>query len=157
MTKRNFLYIALWLSFWLGPACFGQSITIRVMNMDTGRPLQNRPVHIVWFYTKDEPRPANLENHLNLETGSSGEAQFQLPEPAPSYFVAEVTLASDYWHCACNGQFVTKDVLGNGIMRLAGPKLSSAIKDAKAEPGVMLFFARPFNFFERLIAPLERG
>lgn len=157
MTKRYFLYLAAWLSIWLSPACFGQSITVRVVNMNTGRPLQNRPVHIVWFYKKDEPRPVNYVNHLNLETGSSGEVQFQLPRPAPSNFVAEVTLASDYWHCACDGQFVTKDVLANGIVRLAGPKSTPSSKDAKAEPGVMLFFARPFNFFERLIAPLERG
>jgi hypothetical protein len=46
----------------------------------------------------------------------------------------------------------TQDLIQKGI--LEGEKLTTPAVPVKAEPGEILFVARPFTFFERLFYPL---
>jgi hypothetical protein len=48
----------------------------------------------------------------------------------------------------------TEDVIQKGML---GSESTASNKSARLEPGVILFFARPFTFLERLLYPLIKG
>jgi len=138
----------------LGPFCFAQAVTIRVINAADGRPLKKQPVSFSLLYDKGEKTPANYESSLSGETDANGEVQFRISEPVPAHFSAMVHLTSEHWRCGCWVMALTQDLIQKGI---EGPQPSakSEKSDAavKAVPWEILILARPFPFFERLLYP----
>jgi hypothetical protein len=118
----------------------------------TGHPLQNQPISISLLYDKSEKTPAKYEA-LNLKTDEKGESQFSLPEPAPSQLAAQVHLTSEHWHCGCSVLATTQDLIQKGIV---GPRSSKSVNPVIAQPKEILFLARPFTFFERLLYPFVK-
>jgi len=140
-----------------GPLAFGQvTIKIRLINVGSGHPVQKQPITVAMLYEKNEKTPPKYESTLHLETDMNGEAQFGLPEPAPAHLSAQVHLTSENWHCGCMALVTTEDLIQKGIA-VSGPNVRASDKPIKTEPNEILFLARPFSFFERLIAPLLRG
>ncbi len=131
-----------------------QAIRIRVVNVNNGHPLPHQNVSVDLLYDKDEKAPAKYEAHLRSETDANGEARFLLPEPVPLYLAAQVRLTSEHWHCGCMALAATQDVIQKGIVQTIGPESTGSSTNAKPEPGIILFFARPFTFLERLLYPL---
>jgi hypothetical protein len=133
------------------PACFAQSVTVRVINDEDGRGLAKQGVSVQFFYEK----PAQVSAPLHLETDSKGEAQFSIPEPAPAHLFVHVALTSEHWHCGCGFMGATDSVVHNGI-RQDLPAKSKSTPRAKVEPGYIVFVARPFSLVEKLLYPLEK-
>jgi len=131
-----------------------QAIRIRVINANNAHPLVEQNVSVALLYGKDEKAPAKYDANLNFETDANGEAQFHLPEPAPVHFSAHVRLTSEHWHSGCVALVTTQDVLQKGSVQALGSELTRSTTNAKPEPGVILFLARPFTFIERLLYPL---
>jgi hypothetical protein len=127
---------------------------IRVVNSNNGQPLPKQSVSVNLLYDKGQKAPAKNEANLLLETDANGEAQFSLPEPAPAHLGAQVRLTSEHWHCGCMALAATEDVIQKGML---GSESTASSKSARLEPGVILFFARPFTFLERLLYPLMKG
>jgi hypothetical protein len=157
VKKQSFQCLVWFLLFWLSPPCFGQVIKIRVTDSKTGRPLPMQPVSVGLHYGQGEKAPEKYDANLNLETDANGEAQFRLPEPAPSQLVAQVRLTSEHWHCFCIAFIATKDLIQMGIVQTPRGESTTSATNAKAEPGVILFLARPFTFLEKLFYPLVKG
>ncbi len=153
MKKQSFQCLVWFLLLWLSPSCFGQVIKIRVTDSKTGRPLQMQPVSVALHYGQGEKAPAKYDANLRLETDANGETQFRLPEPSPAHLVAQVRLTSEHWHCFCMALVTTKDLIQMGIVQPPGPESTTSSTNAKAEPGVIVFLARPFTFLERLFYP----
>jgi len=138
--------------------CAAATISIRIINSKTGQPLQNQRVAVVLLYDKGEKIPLGYAASSQLETDANGEAQLSLPEPPPSHLGITVHLTSEHWHCACSDLAETQTVIQNGI--LVGEtdnKLKIGNKIVQAEPGEVIFAARPFTFLEKLLYPLVKG
>jgi len=143
----------------LGSSSLAQTVTIRVANGNDGRPLQGQPVSVSLLYEQGETTPAKYDTNLSLRTDANGEARFVLPKPAPAHVGAQVRLTSEHWHCVCMVLTVTQDVIQKGIVdsdaSVSEPRRSPAL--VKAVPGEILFVARPFSLWERLLYPFVKG
>jgi len=156
MKREHCRFIVLLPVLWLSPLCFGQALSIRVVNADNGHPLPKQNVTVSLFYDKDEKKPAKYDAQLILQTNGNGEAQFRLPEPTPLHFWAQVRLDSEYWHCFCMAFVSTQELAQKGIVVMPGAKSTPSATNANAGPGQIVFLARPFTFLERLFYPLEK-
>ena len=158
MERRRFLFL-IWLLVLLSasPRCVGQTIRIRIINGSNGHPLSKQQVSVSLLYEKTEKTPAKYEALLHLETDTNGVAQFTLPDLVPAHLSAGAHLTSEHWHCGCAAPLLvdTKDLIQNGIV--AGREFSSRATPVRAAPGEIIFVARPFTFFERLLYPLLKG
>jgi hypothetical protein len=78
------------LLLWLCPACFGQSVRIRVIDAKTGLPLQKQSVSVVLVYRKGEKAPAKYDANLHIETDikvlSPGACPRAFTDPGPAHF-----------------------------------------------------------------------
>ena len=142
----------------LGSSCLAQTVTIRVVNANDGRPLQGQPVSVSLLYGKGETTPAKYDANLSLQTDANGEARFVLPKPAPLHVSAQVHLVSEHWRCGCSVLVATDELVRNGIVGpLPGAGSGSRTASLKAVPGEILFVARPLSFWERLLYPFVKG
>jgi hypothetical protein len=128
--------------------CFAQSVKVLVVDDKNGRPLPRQAVSLQFFYE----RPARVTPPLRATTDSKGEAQFSIPQPNPEHLDVRVALTSGHWHCACWLMSDIEPVLRNGVAL----KLQSKPPWANAEPGLIVFHARPFTFVERLLYPIMK-
>lgn len=122
---------------------------------ETDCPLSNREASLQLLYDKGDPILAQYEHTLLLRTDEHGEAHFNLPDPAPEHFEAWVGIGSEeHWWCACRMLGATKDVVQKGVV---GPQPRSLKPSSRtANPGEILFVARPWTLFDRIVAPLVR-
>lgn len=125
-----------------------------MVNSSNGPPLSKQSVAVNLLYDKGQKAPAKYETFLSLETDAKGEAQFGLPEPAPAHIWVQVRLTSEHWHCGCMALATTQDVIQKGM---SDSESTTSIKNARAEPRIILFLARPFTLLERLLYPLMKG
>lgn len=142
----------------LGYSCLAQTVTIRVVNADNGRPLRDQQVDVSLLYQGGEAVPESYDAHLNFHTDANGEVRFVLPSPAPGHLSARVDLNPGHWHCACGSLASAGELVRNGIVsrRPPGGREKSAVP-VNAIPGEILFLARPLSFWMRLLYPLEKG
>ena len=154
MLFRGFVYV---LALLVGPFCFAQVVTVRVINAANGRPLQKQHVSVSLLYDGGQKPPPRSEAIVTLDTDANGEARFTLPQPAPLHMSALVRLTSEHWVCGCRVLAATADVIQMGIVdSVPGGKSKKAAASLKAAPGEILFVARPFSFFERLLYPFVK-
>jgi hypothetical protein len=138
-------------------ACYGHSVKIRIVSEKDGQPLKNQAVSVSFLYDKTEKTPPNLDPILHLQTDVNGEASFSLPEPAPAHLGAVVHLTSENWRCGCMALTDTQEVIRNGItVPQTSQKAAAAPHPVQAQPGEIVFTARPLTFFERILQPLLR-
>ncbi|MGO9127040.1 MAG: Ig-like domain-containing protein [Terriglobales bacterium] len=157
MMKR--LQLVVWLLLVsLHPYSLAQLITIHVIDVRNGRPVQNRQVSLSLLYSKGEKIPGNQEPTLRGKTDSNGKAEFTLPEPGPAQVSAWADVTSlEYWWCSCYAALTTQELTQKGyVTSQPGPWAKNKPSSIKAVPAEILFLARPFNLFERILAPLER-
>lgn len=134
--------------------CFAQSVKVRVINGWDGRPLPRQGVSVQFFYEK----PPKVTPPQRLTTDANGEAQFSIPESLPEHIDVQLALTSEYWHCACGVMADTEEVLNllnKGILQDRRSNVPNApLAPANREPGQIVFIARPFTFFEKLLYPV---
>jgi hypothetical protein len=154
MKKQYFRCMTWFLLLWVSPSCFGQAIRVRIVNGENGHLLSKQQITVSLLYDGSEKQPVKYDAVVRHDTDANGAAQFDLPEPPPAHLSVGARLTSDYWHCGCAAPaiVVTKELMLKGIVE--GMELRSPTTLVKAEPGEILFVARPFTFFERLLYPL---
>src|SRR6266853_4743202 len=155
LMRRYFGYLFCFLVLGSHLSCFGQVISARVINAKNGHPLPKQHISISLLDEKGEKIETKQGALLELETDINGDAQFTLPEAAPAHLSARARLTSEHWRCGCWALVATQDVVQKGIVE--GNELTTPAKPVKAEPGEILFIARPLTFLERLLYPLEKG
>jgi len=149
------------LLLWPNGFCIAQVITVRIINEKNGRALQGQDISVSLSYGRGEGVPQDSNSHLqkdanlnfHVKTDANGVAQFSLPQPQPARLWVGAGLPSEYWFCACATRAFanTQEVIERGITGRLDSK-SSKVPDAK--PGEIVFVARPYNLFYRLMAPL---
>jgi hypothetical protein len=143
---------------YLGCPCFSQQITIRVIDAGKGQPLGKQQVSIQFLYGEREKPPENYKSPLQLETDASGQVEFRLPEPAPAHLEARARLTPERWRCGCVALLATRELIQNGFAGpdpVRGPTLPAG--PVKANPGEIVFVARPLTFWGRLLYPFVKG
>jgi|SRR5208282_1963102 len=146
--------------------CFGQTVIIRIVNVTNESPVRNRPVYIWGISGRiasdvDErhkliTQPISPE--LRLVTDANGEAQFELPKPAPAYFYVRAVLSIPHWDCTCRARVSTEEVMHKGFMvRSPYAERTPATKTIQPEPGEVLFGLRPTPWWWRVLYPVEKG
>jgi hypothetical protein len=156
MACRSIRYAVCVLFLWLTPLAFSRTLEIRLFNAKTGKPIPNQQVTVNFLYGKGETPPHDYQPTVRLQTGPRGTAVFNLPEPAPLYFWIMVRLSSPYWHCACQDLMPTQVAVQKGIAVQTTGKAAKSAGPAEVRPGEILFTARPFTLFERLLYPLVK-
>ncbi len=139
-------------AFLLCNFCLAQQVTLRVINSKTGQGLPNQPIAVQFLYGT----PAAATAIVNIETNSDGEAQFRVPEPTPRHLNVRATLTSKYWYCVCWVMTDTDKLLRTGIVETAPGSNAVSVNRAEPKASEVLFFARPFTVFERLMYPLAK-
>lgn len=142
----------------MGFPCAAASITIRVVNSRTGKPLTGQGVSVSFVYDEGEKLPAGYEVTSKLETDAHGEAELMLPDPPPKHIGITLKLTSGRWHCGCIELTETQRILQNGVI-VGAASNSIRIRNGlvNAVPGQVLFAARPLSLFEELLYPLVKG
>lgn len=151
-TRWRFSCFALLLLLSLNPACLSQTITVRMIDKNNGRPLHwaNQTVS---FDLADEwselQRP--LATHGVTTTDPHGEARFEIPSSRPKLLSISVRLASNLWqwHCTCGSLLKTQDAIDKGVVIWNTTSVGSQGK-VEARPGDILILAKPPSLFERL-------
>ncbi len=147
-TMRVVIWVVLLCHF-----CSAQAVKVRVINGNDGHALPKQAVSVQFIYEK----PPNASLPLEIKTDANGEAQFNIPEPAPEHINVRATMSSEHWHCACWVLADTDQVVHEGIVQAAATKDTKAsVAPVNAEPGQIVLIARPFTFFERLLYPLVK-
>jgi hypothetical protein len=130
--------------------CSAQVVKVRVINGYDGRPLPKQAVFVQFFY---ERRP-KISPPLHIETDANGEAQFNISESPPENIDVRLALTYEHWHCACWVMADTEKILREGIVQVPPTNVPNApIAPASMGPGQIVFIARPFTFFEKLLYP----
>lgn len=153
---RIFGFIA---AFCLAPVCLAQDLTLRLIDVTSGRPMSSQPVPVAFIYDKKyQPNvPAKPEKGVNLETDANGEVHFQFPAPAPAHFAAEARLDRSRWHCGCALLSSPNELIKKGIVGSIPAGGSGLPGDLiKPVPGRIILFASPLTLWERLFYPFEK-
>jgi len=144
-------------SLLLSPACFGQTIKVRVVDCSKGRPLARQRVSLHLLYDKTTHASMSKSTILHLETDLNGEAPFSLPEPPPARLIADVDLSSRLWNCDRFVLVSTQDVVQNGsVVAKACEEETRSKASVKPQPGEILFLALPPTWWQRLLYPLTK-
>jgi hypothetical protein len=157
--KTHFRYLAFVLMACLGPPCYAQTVTVRVINANDHRPLRNQLVRVALLYDKGETTPQKFEAELSFQTDANGEAHFAFPEPPPAHIDVRVRVERGRWHCGCLLLAVTQDIMNRGIVESAASanELERSPDLVKGVPGEIRFVVRPASFWERLLYPFVKG
>ncbi len=140
--KEKIPHIALLLFCCLNVVCFGQTITVRLVDVTTQSPVSNQQIYVFGISgkvgTKEEKvrlelsSPSNAD--LSLVTDSKGVATFDLPEPVPSYFYIRAALSGRHWDCFCAPRVSTEDLEQRGIVvRTLRVKLSHPFSQSRGK------------------------
>jgi hypothetical protein len=151
---RYYLLYLAWLFLgWSSGHCFAQIITVRIINDKNGHALPGQKISVELVYRRGETAPQKYDSKLSLETDANGVAQFSLPQPPPAHLWVGAGLPSQYWFCSCNTRAFaeTQEIIEKGSGGRLDSK-SSKVPDAK--PGEIVFDARPYNLFYRIMYPL---
>src|SRR5882757_997345 len=106
MTSGGYIpRFALVLLSCMNPACFGQTVTIRIVDLTNKSPVRNEHVYVAGMSgnaaTEKEERleliTKPIRADLSLTTDTNGEAGFDLPKPAPAYFYIRAALSGSHW------------------------------------------------------------
>jgi hypothetical protein len=155
MVQRYCPRYLIWLfALWFGSLCSAQVIRIRVVNAENGRPLQKQQISVSLLYDKQKKSSTKNDNLLQLETGTNGDVEFTLPQPAPTHLSVRATLTSEHWRCGCWALASTEDLIENGATGDPGREVTVSGILVRPRLGEILFVARPLTLLERLLYPL---
>jgi hypothetical protein len=155
-SSHQLLRLALFLSGAIGSTCFGQTVTVRLINATDGRPVGGEKVLVSGIKGGGDTREEALHKlirkptspDLTLITDAQGAIQFDLPKAPPTDFYVRADLHHPAWDCTCFVMISTEKVMHNGV--LFGPHEDTTIQP---QPGEILFRLRPTPVWMRVFWP----
>jgi hypothetical protein len=162
-SRRYIWLLALLLLSCVNTTCFGQTVRIRIVNGTDETPVKDQRVSVSGISGKEETQQeANRQlltkpttPDLRLVTDARGEAQFELPKPAPAYFYVHAELSGPVWDCGCLVRVSTEEVMQKGFM-VVNPhdnKGSRTKPSIQPKPGEILFNLTPTQWWVRVLWP----
>ena len=156
LTARHVLGLAFFLSGFVGFTCFGQTVTVRVVNAADGKPVAAQKILISGIRgTGDRPGEARqklVAKHASpdatLVTDAQGRVQFDLPAVPPTKFYIRAVLPPPVWDCSCLVTVSTEELVHKGLW--VGSHDDASIQ---LQPGEILFRMRPTPLWARVFWP----
>jgi hypothetical protein len=157
LTIRHALGLAFFLSGFVGFACFGQIVTVRVVNAADGKPVAAQKILISGIKgtgdTPGEARQKLLAKHASpdatLVTEAEGRVQFDLPTVPPTKFYVRAMLRPPVWDCSsCLVTVSTEELVRKGLW--VGLHDDASVQ---LQPGEILFRMRPTPLWARVFWP----
>ncbi len=129
------------------PVCLGQTITVRIIDVETGNPLPSQRVSISLMYEKEDKTPANYISPVILITDDKGAAQINFPSPAPRYVSFLVALSSKWWQSDRDQRFIlkTRELVQKGVVRRMVSEGKNEIAPT-ANPREMIILTRRLEY-----------
>jgi hypothetical protein len=139
--------------------CFGQTVTIRIVNEANESAVKNQKL-LISGISGNVSSPEKEQQRLlakppvpdlRLMTDDKGEAKFELPKPAPDHFYVRAELSGPRWDCTCLARVSTEDVIRKGL------KFKSAYNEgsstAQPKRGEILFALRSTPWWVQVFWP----
>jgi hypothetical protein len=147
-------------------ASFGQTVSIRLVNVGDENPVRNQRLYVSGIGgtpTSETDERLRLINKpstadLTLVTDTMGRAAFELPKPAPAYFYVRAALSTPHWDCTCVERVSTEEVAEKGFVVLT-PYAARWKRNPRIQPkpGEVLLVLRPLPLWFRLFFPVLKG
>lgn len=135
------------------PVLAPDTVKVRVINGKNLQPIPKQRVFVQLLYEK----PTKISPSMLIETNANGEAEFSIPEPLPEHLDVRLALTSSHWHCTCSLMTDTEKVFNTGVLKVLASKVPNASNaPVNVEPKQIVFVARPFTFFEKMLHPLVK-
>jgi hypothetical protein len=164
LARRRYLWpFALLLLPCIDTMCLGQTVKIRIVNVTHESPVQKQEVFVSGIGAKEETqeearrklltKPATPD--LRLVTDAKGEAQFELPKPAPAYFYVHAKLSGPLWDCTCFVRVSSEDVMQKGFLIVSphDDKGARSKPSIQPKPGEILFRLTRTQWWVRVLWP----
>lgn len=155
MRRRSCLIVVVCLVlFGRGHNFLSQEITVRLIDIHSGRPLANRPLDIHF-----RAAPTDMSPWFEVWTGADGIAKVHVPNPTPSQIAVVQMPASPALYPCIGLEFVdTEEVIAHGlVLHCPKPpqgcpcKFRRQVTQIMATPGELVEFARDFHWWEKLL------
>jgi hypothetical protein len=146
---RNLLWFSLVLTGF--QSAFGQEVDVRILDAQNGRSVSNA---VVWVQFYDAPANRVLRR-MQFRTGADGVAHIELPAPRPIQLSVSVAVGSSW-----GGGFVnaaTEDILSRGATGQGGCSRNRSSHPLNPKPGEVIILVCRIPWWQRLLAPLEKG
>jgi hypothetical protein len=156
MSLRHVLGLAFFLSGFVSCVCFGQTVTVRIVNAADGKPVAAQKILVSGTKgngdTPDEARRKLIAKHTSpdetLVTDAQGRVHFDLPTVPPANFYVRAVLRPPVWDCSCVVTVPTEELLRKGLR--VGSHDDASIQP---QPGEILFRIRPTALWVRMFWP----
>jgi len=153
---RHALGLAVLLSGFVSFTCFGQTVTVRIVNAENGKPVAAQKILVSGIEgngdTPDEARRRLIAKHtspdMTLVTDAQGRVRFDLPTVPPTNFFVRAVLRPPVWDCSCLVTVPTDELKRKGLW--IGPHDDASIQP---QPGEILFRIRPTALWVRVFWP----
>jgi hypothetical protein len=132
-------------AFFVFQVGFAQSMVVRVIGGNDGKPLVQQTVSVQFFYEK----LGKISSAISFRTNKAGEIRFEFPEPLPEQMGIDIELESNSWHCRCSAMVETNAVLTKGTVEAPASTLQHPLIPPPERPGQIVFVASPFTSFEK--------
>jgi hypothetical protein len=142
LLRRALRCMAFFLALTLAPACLGESLVVRVVNGNDGKPVPEQMVTIQFQFVKTAHGDYH-DSMINIRTDADGEAVFALPEQMPVSLDISVELKQENLRCPCVVVTTPEKVIHEGLTvdRRRGPEDTS--DPIQPVPLHIFFVARP--------------
>jgi len=142
--------ISLLLAFSSASICSAQDVSVLLVNIRNGHPIQNEKVRALFHAGGTDVQT------LEANTVADGTVKFHVPTPTPPQLTVQVDRLYPCFNMSPND---LKEILTTGIVsRCSKPpqgclcKFTKKTLGVKAEPGQVVLFARPFTRWERFLS-----
>jgi hypothetical protein len=155
-SLRYVLRLAVLLSGFVSFACFGQTVTVRIVNARDGKPVAAQKILVSGIYgngdTPDEARRKLFAKHTSPDatfvTDAQGRVRFDLPTAPPASFYVRAVLRPPVWDCSCLVTVPTEELMHKGLW--VGSHDDASIQP---QPGEILFRISPTALWVRVFWP----
>jgi hypothetical protein len=146
---------------------FGQTVSIRLVDLRNESPVRNQRVYVSGIsgkaVTNEEDERSKLIKKpftadLTLMTDATGRASFDLPKPAPAHFYIRAALSGPHWDCTCLVRVSTEELMHKGFLVLS-PYAEKERPKPPIQPksGEVVLAIRPTPLWVRFLWPLLKG
>jgi hypothetical protein len=158
--------LALLLFSYVNVPSFGQTVSIRLVDLTNGGPVTNRHIYVSGISGKsamkeeDERRKLMtkpLTADLSLVTDRKGEATFDLQKPLPAYFYVRAAMSGAHWDCTCLVRVSTEEMVQKGLVVMSPYAERKGKLSVHPRPSEILFGLRQTPWWVQLLWPLLKG
>lgn len=149
----------------MNAVCFGQRVTIRVVNLNE-TPFKNKQVYVSGLsaqaaswkeeHLKLTGKPIRAD--LSLLTDGKGETAFDLPSPPPAFVYVRPVFSERVWDCSCFVRVPTAELLQKGFI-VWSPWATRKKPQPPTQPkaGEILFVMRRLPLWITILYPILKG